>query len=59
MSILIEGTFVHTKKGILEIVENGYMLISKEGKITYFSKKSLLRFFWKIYQQHINYAKMN
>lgn len=39
MSILIKGTFIHTKKGILEIVENGYMLISEEGKITYFSKE--------------------
>ena len=39
MSTLIEGTFIHTKNGILEILENHYMLISPEGKISYFSKE--------------------
>ena len=35
MSFLIEGTFIHTKKGILEILENHFMLVSAEGKIAY------------------------
>ncbi len=39
ISTLIEGTFIHTKNGILEILENHYMLISPEGKISYFSKE--------------------
>ena len=39
MSILIEGTFIHTKKGSLEILENHYMLLSPDGKISYLSKE--------------------
>ena len=39
MSFLIEGTFIHTKKGILEILENHFMLVSAEGKIAYLGKE--------------------
>ena len=39
MSFLIEGTFIHTKNGILEILENHFMLVSSEGKITYLGKE--------------------
>ena len=39
MSTLIEGTFIHTKDGVLEIKENHFMIITSDGKISYFSKE--------------------
>lgn len=39
MTSLIEGTFIHTKNGVLEILQDNFMLVSSEGKITYLRKE--------------------